>query len=412
MPAEKPPLPQDNREFTDDRTFKNKQHFEYSPQKTVNIRNVVEDFKKTLAAIDATDEINEEVKTYLKLVDTQSLKEKPSPKLIKANLTNAAGILDEYITETLNKPSRVVTDWISALLLQNIDYKTDKNIEISAENKKAEIPSQLTLAEEKQSLSKEDKQLRKLYKTAQKLVDSGSFRQALMNYEQILPQAQKSSDKIVETRIYLDKAYIYDMGKNFPKALENYSKAAMLAFVNGNNKIQATCHYNMASIYDDSSKTDLALKHYYAALSFNGQVENLKAQSHTLNDVGNVFAALNKRKKAINHYQVGLALTKETHDIKGRAFLLSNTASVFKAAGKDDKALNFYKKSIQCDIKTGNLEGYLVNYEKAADIMSENNFGKKAEIMYKKSLTAAQKLGDKGLFDRILKKLDQNTLSY
>ena len=395
--------------MADDRAFKQHQQVEYSPHKTVNISNIVEDFKKTLAAIGASEEINDEVKTYLKLVDTQSNKEKPSPKLIKTNLTNAAGILDEYITETLEKPSRVVTDWVNALLLQKIDYKADKRIELASE-----VPADKPVqpAPVKTELSSKDKQLRKLYKTTQKLIDSGDFKKAITGFDKILPTAKKSSDKIVETRIYFDKAYIYDEQNNLPKALENYAKAAELAFKGGKNKIHATCHYNMGSIYDEAGKTDLALKHYYAALSFDGQAENLKAQTHTLNDVGNVFSSLNKHKKAINHYQVGLSLTKETQDLEGRAFLFSNTASAFKTTGMEDRALKFYKKAVQCDMKIGNLEGYSVNYERAADIMRENNFDKKADAMYKKSLTAAQKLGDQGLYDRILNKLKQNTLSY
>ena len=43
-------------------------------------------------------------------------------RIIVSNLKIAADILDGYITETLNKPSKVVKDWIDALLLQNVDF--------------------------------------------------------------------------------------------------------------------------------------------------------------------------------------------------------------------------------------------------------------------------------------------------
>ena len=371
-----------------------------------------------MAAIDTSKEINEEVNTYLKLVDVQSLKEKPSQRLIRSNLINAAGILDEYITETLKKPSKVVTGWIDALLLQKIEYKADKTISNSTEISQVEDPpfseTEKINIQEKQFVTNYpiNKKLEKLYKKAEKLTDSGKFRQAIVNYEKILTEAKKNQDKKIETKVYLDKAYIYDLNKDFPVALENYNNAAKVASETGNNRLQALSHYNMGSIYDDFGKIDLALKHYYQALSLDGQVENIKAQSHTLNDVGNIFSSIKKYKKAIEHYQVGLYLTKETNDIEGKAFLLGNIASVFKDTGKDPQALNFYKKSIECDIKTGNLEGYLINYEHAGDVMNKNNKKQKAEKLYKKSLDAAQKLGDREVSNRILKKLSQNNVVY
>lgn len=408
-------LPQDNRDLRDSRSFNQRPQVEFTQQKSINIRNVVEDFKKTIAAIGASDEINEEVKAYLKLVDTQAQKEKPSSKLIKANLTNAAVILDEYISVALNKPSKVVTDWINAVLLQKIDYKADASIDeeevVPPEETAAAVKTE-TLEQEAVQQPPVNKKLSLFYKKTEKLVDAGKFQQAMMNYEKLLPRVKKVGDQEIETQIYMDKAYMYDVQKDLPNALKNYDKAASLAAETGNSKTRALCHYNIASIYDESGNKILAMKHYYAALSHDGQVDNIKAQTHTLNDVGNLLSSKGKFKKAVDHYQVGLFLTKETNDLEGKSYLLSNTAAVFKAAGMDDRALKFYKKSIQCDMKTGNLENFSLNYEKAADIMSENKRVKKAENMYQKSLNAAQKLGDSELSDRILTKLAQNNLTY
>lgn len=410
--------PRDNAEFKENRSFKNNHQIEYSRQKKVNISNVIDDFHKTLSAIGASEEINEEVKTYLKLVDTQSKKDKPSPRLIKTNLSSAAGILDEYISETLKKPSKVVTEWINALLLQKIDYKNDNSEQIPEPPhpvKETQLPPQGGTEKTDPSLLKKDPDVQKLqnfYKKTEKLADSGDFRQATINYDKILLKAKKLENKEIETKVYLDKAYIYDVSKDFPSALKNYHKAASIAYKTGDNKTIALSHYNMASIYDDFGKIEPALKHYYTALSYDGQAENLTSQSHTLNDIGNIFSAVKKYKTALDHYEVGVSLTKETNDISGRGFLFSNIASVFKNTGKDRNALRFFKKSIKCDIKSGNLEGYSINYEHSADIMIRNKRFEKASDMYKKSLNAAQKLQDDNLTSRILKKLKQSDLSY
>lgn len=415
-----PQAPRDNAEFREKKSFSGNEHkqaIDYSPDKTINIKNVVEDFQKTLAAIDAPKEINEEVKTYLKLVDNQSLKTKPSSRLIRSNLVNAAGILDEYITETLKKPSKVVTGWIEALLMQKIDYKADPSLSNTEETAKNNtlISEKITANEilpEISPLSPENKKLESLYKKAEKLTDIGDFPKAIKTYNKILPEVKKVQDKKLETKIYLDKAYVYDANKNYSLALENYNLAASLAKETGNDKIRAITHYNMASIYDEFGLVTPALNHYYEALSLDGQIENLRAQSHTLNDVGNIFSSTKKYKAALDHYSVGVSLTKETKDFKGRAFLYSNIASVFKDTKKDSKALNFYKKSIECDIKTGNLEGFSLNYEHSGDIMSRNNLPAKAQKFYKKSLIAAKELGDSDMYLRILDKLSQNSISY
>ena len=98
-----------------------------APEK-INIKQVLIDFNSTLGAIGATEDVENEVKTYLNLVETQSQKANPNKKIIVSNLKIAADVLDTYISDTLKKPSKVVKDWVDALLLQNIDFKVDNTI--------------------------------------------------------------------------------------------------------------------------------------------------------------------------------------------------------------------------------------------------------------------------------------------
>jgi len=426
--------PRDNADFKDRESSSGyKQSINYSNGK-VNINQIVVDFKSTLKAIGTSKEVNEEVETYLKLVELQSVKENPSPKIIKSNLINAAGILDAYIAETLNKPSDVVKNWIDALLLQKVEYKSDKTAEnnllseISPQHGRSEKSGQLTNTDTVQKrtdssalqkndfISKnnrpEDVKLQELYKKAEKIADSGDFDKALSVYEKLIPFSQKIKNTGIETKLYMDKAYIHDESGDYINALDSYNKAAIVAFNAGNQGIQAQAHYNMASIYDDFGKLDAALAHYYESLSLDGQVENLKGQSITLNDVGSVFASQYDYKQALNHFKVGFSLTKETGDDKGKACILSNTAGVFRDLGHDDKAVKYYRDSIKLDTKIGNVEGYAKSFEQAADIMIRNNYFEKAENLYKKSLIAAQKIGDQSWSARILDKLQQNSLSY
>ena len=71
---------------------------------TINISQIVTDFKSTVLAINAPDDISQEVNSYLSLVEKESHKQNPSREIIVSNLKNASKISDEYIAKSLNKP--------------------------------------------------------------------------------------------------------------------------------------------------------------------------------------------------------------------------------------------------------------------------------------------------------------------
>ena len=88
---------------------------------------------KSLKDKDSTPEEIEQKKKELeqldeKLAQKEAEKNSPNKKIIQSNLKNASQVLDEYITDTLKKPSKVVEGWIDSLFLQNVDYNYDESI--------------------------------------------------------------------------------------------------------------------------------------------------------------------------------------------------------------------------------------------------------------------------------------------
>ena len=81
----------------------------------INISQVLTDFRSTIIAINAPDDVKEEVGLYLGLVEKESHKENPSREIIVSNLKNASRVSDAYISSALNKPSDVVEKWIDTL---------------------------------------------------------------------------------------------------------------------------------------------------------------------------------------------------------------------------------------------------------------------------------------------------------
>ena len=113
-------------------------------KRQINIEQVLTDFKNTANAIGAPEDIKSEVLSYLDLINSQAQKDNPNQQIIQSNLKNASQILDEYITNTLKKPSKVVENWVDALFLQKIDYKipVKETQEISALNAAADENTQ------------------------------------------------------------------------------------------------------------------------------------------------------------------------------------------------------------------------------------------------------------------------------
>ena len=97
---------------------------------TVNISQIVTDFKSTVIAIGAPEDISQEVNSYLSLVERESKKANPSRDIIYSNLKKETKISDNYIYQELSKkkgnaPKNVVEGWIDALFKQKVDLKAD-----------------------------------------------------------------------------------------------------------------------------------------------------------------------------------------------------------------------------------------------------------------------------------------------
>ena len=92
----------------------------------VNIAQIIKDFRNTIKAIATPENIETEVNRYLQIVEQQVREPKPQVNLIQSNLKIAASMLDKYISETLNKDSKVVQNWLDALFLQRINYSYDE----------------------------------------------------------------------------------------------------------------------------------------------------------------------------------------------------------------------------------------------------------------------------------------------
>ena len=120
----------------------------------VNIAQILKDFRNTMKAIATPTEIEDEVSKYIEKVEELVRQPNPQVNLIQSNLKIAASLLDKYISETLNKDSKVVQNWLDALFLQRINYSYNEE-EINP-NFLVQFPSDSERAKQKQVEQKDE----------------------------------------------------------------------------------------------------------------------------------------------------------------------------------------------------------------------------------------------------------------
>lgn len=364
---------------------------------TVNVAQIITDFKNTTAAIGVPDDIKAEVETYLGLIEGESLKEHPNGKIIQTNLKTASQVLDNYITATLKKPSDVVEKWIDALFLQRIDFKSDPtaiNPDFQVQLPQKEDPQtviETTQSEEVETTDKkavefpilpENKEVKKAFIQGKKYTSVNDPQSALAAFENALKLADENEDNSAKPLIFLEVAKIYDGYDLLPQALTLYNKAASNT---QDPKIKTKAYYAMGKIYDDAVQFHPAMEHYYASIAFAGETENLKTQTFSLMNIANMYADKYNVEEAKNYYQTAQKISEETANDTLSAKVYRLSASKMSTLNEPKTALDYYKQSSYYFNKNQNSMELASNYEKSSELMTKLGNTGKAKSLLKKA---------------------------
>ena len=417
------------------------------PQRSnkVNIAQIIKDFRNTIKAIATPADIEEQVNHYLQIVEQQVREPHPQVNLIQSNLKIAASMLDKYISETLNKDSKVVQNWLDALFLQRINYSYDeaevnpnflvKFPENREEKKPApqqqteqapapepepvvqeaheeiiEIePEELNLEEEfiqaKQTISKkpnitiipQDTKLKSLFVEAKKQAFSNNPQRAMQMFKEAFARASELNDNETQSRICLEIGKIYDDNDHFVQALNSYNKS--LQYTTDVN-VKSRAHFSMAQIYDDVNEVGPALNHYMTSISYAGKSDDLIGQSDSLTRMANIFTD-KYDENAFDYYDVARKLIDQTTDNSMKGYVLSNTADACVQFKKKDKALKYYAEAVKNYELSNSPEEIAQNYKAAAELMISFNSPNKAKSLLKKALVNAVKTKNEDLIAEV-----------
>ena len=413
----------------------------------VNIAQILKDFRNTIKAIATPPDIEEEVNRYLQIVEQYVREPKPQVNLIQSNLKIAASLLDRYISETLNKDSKVVQNWLDALFLQRINYSYNEDeinpnflvkfpdstkkeeakpeqevqpavqqavqqeapVEIEEYQPSIEPEEELTLEEEftkaQETISKkpnitiipQDTKLKSLFVEAKKQAFSNNPQKAMQMFKEAFNRAEELKDTETQSRICLEIGKIYDDNDHIVQALNSYNKS--LKYTTDVN-VKSRAHFSMAQIYDDVNEIGPALDHYFTSVSYAGKSDDLIGQSDSLTRMGNIFTD-KYDENAFDYYDIARRLIEQTTDSSMKGYVLSNTADACVQFKKSDKALKYYAEAVKNYEKTNSVEEIAQNYKSAAEIMISFKSPNKAKSLLKKALVNAVKTTNEDLISEI-----------
>lgn len=412
--------PQEERKHSANNYFPNgeKVAIDYT-KRQIGIEQVLSDFRNTANAIGAPDNVKSEVASYLTLIENQSQKETPNPQIIQANLKSASQILDEYITNTLKKPSKVVENWVDALFLQQIDYKAQTPVEPAEEDVIVEAQEdEQVLAEQAQTdeiavqtnqtsseiYVPQDPQLRRMFIQAKKFAAIDEKERALYSFQNVMEYADEIGDSQACAMIHFEEARLYEEFNQIEDALYNYDRAAKQST---DNNIKAKSHIYMGKIYDDYVKLEPAIDHYCAAVSFAGEADNLKLQTKALSDLAQIHTEKYDKTNALMFMDLSQTVAQETQDNKIVGLISSKNANNCEKLGENARALKYFGNSAKAYSQTQDNESLAKNYVSAAEIMLSYGNSAKAKKLLAKAYLAAQNIENMGLKEEISSMLAQ-----
>ncbi len=373
-------------------------------KRQINIDQVLTDFKNTANAIGAPDEIKEEVSSYLSLISTQSQKDNPNKQIIQSNLKNASQILDEYITNTLKKPSKVVENWVDALFMQQIDYKTQQQPSIQNQEKSILQLNQNQDISEVSTVNKNtsksdiyipsDPQLKRMFIQAKKYAAIDNKEKALNAFQNTLDYAQSIGEGEACAIVHYEQGLLYDNNDDIEKALYNYNNAAKQS---SDNNIKAKAHIKMGKIYDDFVKFESAVDHYCAAVSFAGESDNLKLQSQALSDLAQIHAERYDKTNALTFMSLADTAAEETKDKKVIGLISSKNGKNCERLNENSQALKYYSNSAKSFYDIDDNINLAKKYQSAALIMLKYGNSAKAKNLLSKAFVAASSTSDSEL---------------
>ena len=345
----------------------------------INIAQILKDFRNTMSAIATPDILREEVEDYLKEIEANTKGEAPSINLVQTDLMNAAAIVDRYISETLNKESKVVSKWLDALFLQRINYRyndgevnkaflvkfpeseEEKRAKAEKAQKEAQQVQQPTPQTVPEPIPKAPQNYQTQYEPIEAPVEqprqviqqSNHVTSPIKDYvpqrEIVAPQPQRAKKKPEVTIIPQDnelkslfiQAKKHAFAHNPSKAMDMFHRALVRAQQIKDGEAESKICLEMGRIYDENNYVVQALSSYNKSLKSTTD-NSLKTQAHY--SMAQIYDDVNQVEPALSHYLTSVSYAGENDNLVAQSTSLTKIANIFSNK-YDTQAFDFYEQA-------------------------------------------------------------------
>lgn len=355
----------------------------------ISIHAILDDFGNTMNALGADEPVREEVAAYLKTVQLQAAKDSPSVPFIRQTLKTAADSLDGYISVTLGQPSRVVRDWVEALLLQPIEYRqsavatkadtkpeasppaaasalgasTLSGVRVTASAPSAARPI-LSATNRPRALNESEKQaFRQAYDAGRELAAQGNTPSALAAFEQALTLAQEAGQTGLEGKT------LFVMGKTAAASGDpSHQNAALAYYERAQQKFaesrqiekQARALAAMGAIHDDRNELAQAASYYAGALAQSREVGNDKLTGRILNDAGMISLRQGRVVEAIAQFKASADTNSSPQgDPNLLPDIYNNLGEAWRLQNAPEQAAEAFRRSLKLSHEARDKDGFL-----------------------------------------------------
>ncbi len=355
----------------------------------VNIAQVIKDFRGTYAAIGTPQCLVDEVEDYLEKVIEHTKGDAPSINFVQTNLQNAAVIIDKYISETLDKDSKVVQNWLDALFLQRINYSyndgeinEDFLVKFPEGGNAPQQPDSVVQKNTVQEAPKPEPVTGEIpdyepipdYQPVQEPVNqtvpiqhARVPQQTRVHTPQAHPQAERvirkaprpvreqqfvqqpvrrkpqitiiPEDNELKTLFVQAKKQAYS--NNPAKAMNIFQKALKRAESINDSETQSKICFEMGKIYDDNNYLVQALSNYNKSLQDTTDL-NIKTKAHY--SMAKIYDDVNQVNSAIDHYMTSVSYAGEDDNLSSQSKSLTNIGNIYTDRYNQD-AFVFYDEA-------------------------------------------------------------------
>lgn len=339
----------------------------------VNIAQVIKDFRGTIAAIGTPNCLVDEIEDYLNKVIDHTKGDAPSINFVQTNLLNAAVILDKYISDTLEKESRVVQNWLEALFLQRINYsyndteinedflvKFPKDEKTPQEKSSVEpIPTEEPVVQQEipdyepivqqpvqqvQQPVRQTVPIRPAQQRVQPMVQPQRIVQRVVETpQQVAVQKPKLTiipeDNELKSLFIQAKKHAYS--NNPAKAMNILEKALTRAESVKDEDAQSKICYEMGKIYDDNNYLAQALNNYNRSLQVTTDT-GMKTKAHY--SMAKIYDDVNQLDSAVQHYMNSVSYAGKEDNLSSQSKSLTNIGNIYTDKYNPD-AFVFYDEA-------------------------------------------------------------------